>query len=86
MTILLRDLEDNIEKLSEGRMQQISGGISLTGVVSSVEARNRRSRTLVQDVGVGAAPGVLPATDIRNRGIGDIWQSAVDTFKSVLLG
>ena len=72
MTILLSDLEDSIEELSEAQMQQISGGLSLTGVVSSVEVRNRRSGTLLQDAPVGAAAGVLPATDIRNRGIGDV--------------
>ena len=54
MTISISNLENCLEELSDEQMQQISGGQNLTGVVSSSEARNRRSRNMIQDVGVGA--------------------------------
>jgi bacteriocin-like protein len=62
MTISISNLENCLEELSDEQMQQISGGLNLTGVVSSSEARNRRSRNMIQDVGVGAATNTSSQT------------------------
>lgn len=62
---LISNLEDYLdEELSEEQLQQISGGLNLTGVVSSeeAEARNRKKGNILQDAAVGSAASVVSAS------------------------
>ena len=82
MTILISNLEEWLEDMSDDKMEQISGGINISGEVYPSEARksprNRRTGTLLQDVGVGAGAVSaslgsrfpLAATYVRGVGIG----------------
>ncbi|HAA26489.1 MAG TPA: hypothetical protein DCE56_00920 [Cyanobacteria bacterium UBA8553] len=58
MTILISNLEDWLEDMSDDDMEQISGGINISGEVYPSEARkspiNRRTGNLLQDAAVGA--------------------------------
>lgn len=74
MTILISNLEDWLEDMSDDEIEQISGGINVSCDVYPQEARNRRNRHVIQDIaiGAGAAASVsdrLPLAATYVRGI-----------------
>lgn len=66
MTILITNLKDCLEDISDDEMQQLSGGISISFDVYPSEARNtprnRRTGNIIQDAAIGAGAGVLLAS------------------------
>ena len=54
MTILITNLEDCLEDISDDEMQQLSGGISISFEPSLLEAIDRKRDSILKDTAVGA--------------------------------
>lgn len=60
MTILITNLEDCLEDISDDEMQQLSGGISISFEASLLEASGTATGSILTDIAVGAgAAGFL---------------------------
>ncbi|HEY9668483.1 MAG TPA: hypothetical protein V6C91_16860 [Coleofasciculaceae cyanobacterium] len=73
MTILITNLEDGLEDITDDEMQQLSGGISISFEVSLLEASDTKTGSVLTDIAVGAGNLLssltqrvaLAATDVR---------------------
>ena len=54
MAILITNLEDCLEDISDDEMQQLSGGISISCEASLLEASGTDTGSILTDIAVGA--------------------------------